>query len=548
MLVLWVAYALALTAIIAGGALAIERLAAIWNVPLRAVWTCALAAAMVVPVALSLQRDPVPDFIEVRLSAMPALSPTQPTRVSKVVPAPAWPRFYVPAAFSRKWDARLSVAWMIASALLLALFIRGIWIVRRRREEWQVADVDGHSILIAEDAGPAVVGALRPEIVLPAWTLLLDHAERELVLRHESEHVAAKDPLLLTIAGLSLVLFPWNAALWLIVRRLRLAVEIDCDARVLRSVPSPREYGMLLLTVGARRSLSLPMAASLTERQPDLERRIIAMTSLRPSRPLLASIPLIGIATIAATVAAETPHPGALFKSAAPLKTTAPAVLSTVHLSAQKPVEVPVAPVVAVKRSEPRSAADVVVKSVSRCCTISRDTLAVWMAAHHADVVNGSLDADIVIFVVDNEGHYVTSRARPRAELTAAEVERRVTEKLASIRQPDQVKLENELDAQKRAREEKLRAEAKLASIGADSVKVSSTASAEQIDAAAQKLKMMRDVELSGILPDQQKKQALALDGMNVPPESIQSVNVLKLPGGQMAPGPIGIVTVFLKP
>ena len=59
--------------------------------------------------------------------------------------------------------------------------------------------------------------------------------------------------MLIAAAAWAVALFPWNPALWLIVKRLRLAIEIDCDARVLAGRRSDvRDYGMLLLTVGSR--------------------------------------------------------------------------------------------------------------------------------------------------------------------------------------------------------------------------------------------------------------------------------------------------------
>src|SRR5262245_35238330 len=117
MLVLWMTYAAALTAIVAGSALALERLAAIWNMPRRAVWLAALVVATAVPVALSLRRDPVRHFAEVLADVRP-LAQTPRTSSSDAVRSPAPARFYVPRSFSRKWDAPVRNVWLVASALL----------------------------------------------------------------------------------------------------------------------------------------------------------------------------------------------------------------------------------------------------------------------------------------------------------------------------------------------------------------------------------------------------------------------------------------------
>ena len=60
----------------------------------------------------------------------------------------------------------------------------------------------------------------------------LEPAARATILRHEQEHARARDHLTLLYAGLVLQqLFPWNPAIWWMCRRLRAAVELDCDQR-----------------------------------------------------------------------------------------------------------------------------------------------------------------------------------------------------------------------------------------------------------------------------------------------------------------------------
>jgi len=80
-------------------------------------------------------------------------------------------------------------------------------------------------------------------------------------------------------------LMPWNVALWIQARRLRLAIEMDCDARVLRVHPSPERYGMLILTIAQRRSLApVQFAPMLSEPKTNLERRILAMRTTKVAR------------------------------------------------------------------------------------------------------------------------------------------------------------------------------------------------------------------------------------------------------------------------
>src|SRR4029078_13651233 len=91
----------------------------------------------------------------------------------------------------------------------------------------------GPAVYISEDSGPAVVGFLRPHIVVPRWLTKSSPDEQELVIAHERSHLGAYEPKLLTIAVSLLACMPWNPMLWWQLRRLRLAIEIDCDARVL---------------------------------------------------------------------------------------------------------------------------------------------------------------------------------------------------------------------------------------------------------------------------------------------------------------------------
>jgi TonB family protein len=120
---------------------------------------------------------------------------------------------------------------------------------------------------------------VRPWIVLPRWTLELPEQELRLVVLHEEEHVRARDTLLLGTALSLLVVTPWNPIAWWQLGRLRTAMEVDCDRRVLRRAPDRSLYGNSLLSVAARASgLSLGLAA-FTEKSQSLETRILAMTS-----------------------------------------------------------------------------------------------------------------------------------------------------------------------------------------------------------------------------------------------------------------------------
>ncbi|HEY5219007.1 MAG TPA: M56 family metallopeptidase, partial [Gemmatimonadaceae bacterium] len=93
-------------------------------------------------------------------------------------------------------------------------------------------------------------------------------------------------------------------------RRLRLAVEMDCDARVLARHAEHDRYGRLLITIAQRQSnLPSALAPTLSEPVSHLERRIRAMTSnsWRFARVRAAGFMLVGAAAIVAACAVHTP-------------------------------------------------------------------------------------------------------------------------------------------------------------------------------------------------------------------------------------------------
>ena len=75
---------------------------------------------------------------------------------------------------------------------------------------------------------------------------------------------------------------PWNLALWWHLRRLRLAVEMDCDSRVVGALGDARAYGELLLKV-----------AQASSRGPGLQPALLGVGMLeRRLTQLVAPVPL----------------------------------------------------------------------------------------------------------------------------------------------------------------------------------------------------------------------------------------------------------------
>jgi hypothetical protein len=153
------------------------------------------------------------------------------------------------------------------------------WRIARMRRAWREKVIAGVPVLVSHDVGPAVIGLVHHGIVVPSWVEDLEGDAQRTVMTHEREHVRAGDPLLLWMGTFLVALSPWNPALWYALRRMRHAIEIDCDARVLRTRPDARAYCALLLDVGERTLAGVAPIAALAEPSTLLERRIDAMTS-----------------------------------------------------------------------------------------------------------------------------------------------------------------------------------------------------------------------------------------------------------------------------
>ena len=137
----------------------------------------------------------------------------------------------------------------------------------------------------------------------------LDPAARSAIVRHEAEHARARDHLALLYAGLVLAAFPWSPAIWWMCRRLRAAVEIDCDQRVIASGIGVTDYGAVLLEAGSRSHARWGLALAMGQPRSLLERRLKTMSEgqvkLRRSQTAL----LAGAAIVALAVACDAPAP-----------------------------------------------------------------------------------------------------------------------------------------------------------------------------------------------------------------------------------------------
>ena len=303
MIALWMLYSIVTASLLGLVAVLLERVARSGGRPARLIWIGAMAGAVVATFAVATGRTSASAAV-----IPPAESPEQAMQVAGgsivYTSEPALDAILTPiivdhsappqaAAIPRgpsflelvsSWisserpftafDTVLLTAWGVMSALAIALIAVSALRLRRRKRGWSEATCDGMPLLVTDGVGPAVVGILKSRIAVPNWLFELDRERRALVIEHERQHLLARDPLAMMGGLLALAALPWNPAVWFMHRQLRRSTEMDCDTRVLRQHPNPREYATLLVDIGARSKGRVLASPALADSPSDLERRV----------------------------------------------------------------------------------------------------------------------------------------------------------------------------------------------------------------------------------------------------------------------------------
>ena len=205
----------------------------------------------------------------------------------------------------------LGGGWAALTAVLLAGSLLTLRRFRRGRRGWPVVPISGIPVRVAPAAGPAVIGLLHPEIVVPAWLLGEPAEHQRMVVLHEDEHIRGRDPLLAGLCFALAALMPWNPVMWWLLRGMRLAAEVDCDRRVLRHDVPPRAYGSLLIDMAGRAPRFSLGVSHLSESSAALKRRLQAMTARMPRWRRTRAAALGALATLALVGACEARMPTA---------------------------------------------------------------------------------------------------------------------------------------------------------------------------------------------------------------------------------------------
>jgi bla regulator protein BlaR1 len=313
----WMIYVILVTLLLGVAARAAEHAARLRRSPSRWFWTLAIIASLLLPTIIASVSIQLPSIVS---SAVPqkmiALREVTSTRLSPL----AWMNAHaVNAATSRSMDLLLRRSWSVSSATMLAVLLASGAHLLWRKRRWSRGTVGGISVYLASDVGPAVVGLIRPHIVVPAWLTQSSADEQAVVIAHEQSHLEARDPALLTMALCLLVFMPWNLPLWWHLRRLRCAIEVDCDARVLTRGYDAARYGETLIAVGQRQSAFIGAVAAMSESKSFLEERIEIMTR-KPGKGWRVAAAAFGCLSLGLlAVAAEVGPPNATASHDAPV-------------------------------------------------------------------------------------------------------------------------------------------------------------------------------------------------------------------------------------
>lgn len=321
----WMVYVVVVSAILGASAFVAEHAAQMRRAPTRWLWAASIVASTILPLVMSSigppamgeRRNGAPPTPQILLPLGKIDAPViQPSAWIAARPAPL-----ADAASPGpvKADTIVACVWGAASAaIILAIALGGVRLHRRKRG-WQLQLMHGAPVYVSEDVGPAIVGLLHPSIVVPRWIADAAPQTQALVLAHEQSHLDANDARLLALAVLVLAAVPWNLPLWWQLRRLRFAIEVDCDTRVLKSGYDLSRYGETLILVGERQSGRGAVVAAMSESKSFLEQRIRKML-WKPKRLAWTSVTALGgLGFVLAASAAVVSPPGAAAPSRARL-------------------------------------------------------------------------------------------------------------------------------------------------------------------------------------------------------------------------------------
>jgi beta-lactamase regulating signal transducer with metallopeptidase domain len=199
--------------------------------------------------------------------AMAVRAPASPITAPSAAPEEASDQLAATPSASPRAPADALVALWLLSAV--ALLVRSITATRR--------------VAADPSIGPALVGVLRPRLVLPVdFETRFDGQERALILAHEEFHRVSGHTVVNALVELARCVSWFNPLVQLAAGRIRTDQELACDAAVIAARPDQRRaYAHALLKTQVA-SAFLPLGCVWTSRSAVHLRRRIAMLGRAP--------------------------------------------------------------------------------------------------------------------------------------------------------------------------------------------------------------------------------------------------------------------------
>ena len=332
--------------------------------------SCAAMSMMVFVAVFTFTRIPVPVAAaaaagQTRPLARPVTLGAMPQALPIVAPPTLPPPAGAPAKTSKIQILRIVVlAWVVGVALMSLWHAGGwLWLRRMRRgariEQWSVVidrlsarlNLCGRAVALIETVRidvPAVVGVLRPVILVPASVLSgLTPQQVEAILAHELAHVRRHDYLVnLFQVAVETLLF-YHPATWWISSQIRQERENCCDDIASSLCGDRSTYAGALAALEERRGM-LPPRLAPAATGANLTARVRRVLRLPPARRRPSRIRSLAAAIVALSCVALPLFVAAQQKTepAAPAATTTMSgtVTITGKLSTAAPEPTPILP------------------------------------------------------------------------------------------------------------------------------------------------------------------------------------------------------------
>lgn len=248
MTVVWIVFAISVSVLLGLCGLLAELLFRRWGRSTRGVWATVLALSGLLPLAMLAWRPVLLDAwtrSNLWVSSLTGL-PLDELRLFlgrlQVLLDRALPDL----------TTFLIGGWAVAAIIFVAWLVRSWWDLYSRRNDWEPGEFHGLNCLYTDQTGPGLFGFVRARLVIPRWVRGLEETQQAMIAAHEAEHQRHRDPWLNTFGNLILLAAPWNPVLWWQRRRLRLAVEVDCDDRAAERFGNSASYATALVEIAER--------------------------------------------------------------------------------------------------------------------------------------------------------------------------------------------------------------------------------------------------------------------------------------------------------